>query len=263
MTPTPRGCSARPPLHLQPYQASVYSGGVLTLRIHTASHARVALALHVLASKIVTSGAGKHRKRAIQMRVLYEATQQGRADAHGQYHGALHITYRPGAAMPAHLLVTAGTGCSAATSSGRVTIVPLLALVLPRTRVVSGTGLPVTVNTLPGAPVSAVAQVVARRVVITGVGIHRRGRVRVRVLYRAAVAGRADSHGRFKAELHIGYRASKPVGALLTISARTVYGAASRSTQVIILPRRARTVCREIVTQKGNTVVVTTRCSTH
>lgn len=105
-------------------QRSVAGGDTLAVSIRTAPRARVALTLQVVGQKVTLTGKGKKRPRIVRTVVLYQATFQATADAHGKVTVYAPIKYKTAKTVTAAMLVTARNGCATAARKGRVTILP-------------------------------------------------------------------------------------------------------------------------------------------
>jgi hypothetical protein len=80
-------------------------------------------------------------------------------------------------------------------------------------------------------------QVVTQKTLITGTGRHRRRVTRSVVVYRTALHGTADRHGRFTARLRIAYRPARMAPARLSVTALKGCSSAAHTVGLTILPR--------------------------
>lgn len=103
---------------------SVASGAVLVIRLRTASHAVVTMALNVTTTRTVVSGKGKHRKKSVHTTVTSIARGHGSADARGGFTGRLAVAYRVAKPVNARLVVTVRTTHGVTSRTIAVTIVP-------------------------------------------------------------------------------------------------------------------------------------------
>lgn len=95
------------PLAIVAMQYDVAAGKPLTVRLTTASFARIAVTLRV------------HDKRGM---VLYRTSLVGLADAQGRFAGTLRIAYIPSCPTSAQLTVSVGTPLASAVHSAAVTL---------------------------------------------------------------------------------------------------------------------------------------------
>lgn len=105
---------------------NVRSGGVLTIRIHTAPRSRVTAVLEVVTKKVIVTGKGRHRKRTVKTTVLYRVRLHGTADVHGQLTERIRIAYRPARTVQARLTGLAQLARRSATRTSWVLIRPQL-----------------------------------------------------------------------------------------------------------------------------------------
>lgn len=87
--------------------ARVTSGSLLTVRIHTAAHAKLDSTLQVTTTKQTFTGTGKKRKKVTKTVVLSSVHFKGSTDAKGNFVSPIRILYNPSKPVPAHLSVTA------------------------------------------------------------------------------------------------------------------------------------------------------------
>lgn len=113
-----------PPLTMRMAGQSVTSGNMLTITIHTAPRARIALTLGVTTSRMSFIGTGKHRRRVSRTIWLYHLTGGGTADKRGGYIGKLRVSYAPAKSTRASLTVTARTARGVVTRTTWVAIQP-------------------------------------------------------------------------------------------------------------------------------------------
>jgi hypothetical protein len=102
----------------------VVGGGVLTLTLHTGAGSQIDATLKVLASRVVETGTGKHRKRVTHTVVRYQLKLQGSADKGGHFVRRVHVRYNP--TTPEQLIVDIAARMPRGTARGSasVTIVP-------------------------------------------------------------------------------------------------------------------------------------------
>lgn len=100
------------------------SGQTLTAAIHTLPRLSVTLTVKVQQKKTVFTGKGKKRKKVTRMVTLYQATAHGKTGKKGQVSPRLHVTYRPSKSVTAQVSVATAKGCSHATRSTHVSILP-------------------------------------------------------------------------------------------------------------------------------------------
>ena len=113
----------------------------------------------------------------------------------------------------------------------------LLTIRLSQRSVVTGGTLMVGIRTAAQARNTVIAQVVARKTIMTGAGRHRRRVTRSIVVYKTARRGTADRHGRFTARLRIAYRPARLAPAHLTVTALKGCSSAAATLGLTIRPR--------------------------
>ncbi len=86
-------------------------------------------------------------------------------------------------------------------------------------QIVSGGTTTIQIHSVPRARIATFVQVMVQHVTVTGVGAHRRQRLRTQTLYRAMTYAVADKHGQFTWKLHVTYSPAKPMPVRLTITA--------------------------------------------
>jgi hypothetical protein len=135
----------------------------------------------------------------------------------------------------------------------------LLAVRLQQRSVVTGGTLTVGIRTAARASSNVMMQVVTQKTLVTGTGRHRRRVTRSVVLYRTALRGTADRHGRFTARLRIAYRLSMLAPARLTVTALKGCSSAAHTVGLTILPRSQPSFIRSVTPSylaSGRTLLV-------
>jgi hypothetical protein len=237
VTATPQAASAAAPLLSFSLPAGrAITGQMLAVKVHTQAHAQVTGILQVTTIKMVMTGTGKKQKRVKQTLVLYTARIKGTADAHGQFTGRVHITFRPKNPIQATLTIRVHTGRST-TRIAHVTIQALPVVVSVSPRVVgSGHELTVTVHTAGRARVVALVQVLTTRTIVTGRGKQRTKVTHVVVLYQLILHGNATAHGQFTGHARVTYKPSGRVQAGLVVTAQLAGTTSSGTAHVTLKP---------------------------
>lgn len=105
---------------------------------------------------------------------------------------------------------------------------------------VSGGTLTVGLRSVAHARVTALLQVVATRVRVTGKGKQRKRVTHTSVLYHVSLHVVGGAHGQFTASGRISYKPSKPMPAILLVTGRAACGTARRGINLTITPRQQR-----------------------
>lgn len=243
--PAPTLCPAdrpRLPLDWHLPGGQVESGAMLTLKLHTASRARVAVALQVVTSRVVVTGRGKQRHKVMKTALAYQLKSQGAADTHGWFSSRVRVTYKPTKAVQARLSAAVQRGCAAATRGAHVTISPPppLSVSMKPNVVASGAHITVQARTAPFARVTAQVRVQVSKAISSGRGKQRKRVMHITMLYQTTIHGAASAHGRFSGRLRITYKTARPVRALLTVTVETRQGSATSTAPLMIQPQRHR-----------------------
>ena len=229
--------SVSPPLNIVVSPKNVYSDGMVTVRARTAPGARLRIKLQVTTSRRTFIKKGKRRIGTTRTVVLYGIQRDARANGRGQVSVLLKIAYQPAAPVRGNLAVTSTTAHGAATRVARLRIqaLPLAVGVTPKDvrfdRVVV-----VNARTLPYAAITADLRALSTRTTSTGVGKRRKTVVHTTVVFRTALRGRADKHGRFVGRLRVTRELGRPLPGSLTVTASTRQGAATSDTRLTVRP---------------------------
>jgi hypothetical protein len=112
------------PLVLSRIPARVTNGSVLVVRGQTVPRAQVRAAVRATIRQVSIKDGGKKSRRVIRTIVLFDAVQQGRADARGRFTLRLTLAGKSKAAVRASLTVGVRAGKRATTRSTWITIAP-------------------------------------------------------------------------------------------------------------------------------------------
>jgi len=234
---TRRRANLAPPLSIAVSPRSVYSGGMVTVRAHTAPGVRLRIRMQVTTNRLIFITRRKHRIGTTRPVVLYGIQRDARANSRGQVTTLLKIAYQPAAPVRGNLAVTATGTHGAATRVARLRIqaLPLAVSVTPRTvrfdRVVV-----VNARTLPYASITADLRALSTRTTSTGTGKRRKTVVHTTVVFRTTLHGRADKRGRFVGRLRVTRELAQPLPGSLMVTTSTRQGSATNDTRMTIRP---------------------------
>jgi len=234
---TRRRANLAPPLSIAVSPRSVYSGGMVTVRAHTAPGVRLRIRMQVTTNRLIFITRRKHRIGTTRPVVLYGIQRDARANSRGQVTTLLKIAYQPAAPVRGNLAVTATGTHGAATRVARLRIqaLPLAVSVTPRTvrfdRVVV-----VNARTLPYASITADLRALSTRTTSTGTGKRRKTVVHTTVVFRTTLHGRADKRGRFVGRLRVTREQAQPLPGSLMVTTSTRQGSATNDTRMTIRP---------------------------
>lgn len=92
----------------------------------------------------------------------------------------------------------------------------------------------ISLRATPRTRITALLRVQARRVITVGTGKHRRHTMRMVTLYQAPLQLHRGRQGQITARLLVSYRSSRPVHAVLVVTAHSGCGSATRTVAIII-----------------------------